>query len=66
MAGNFPERPRVCVCVCIYIYIYIYIYILRVLVLMYVRSEIQLLTDFHKITFEDAIKDHTTLVFFTW
>jgi len=56
MAGYFPERPRVCVCVCV----------LRVSILMFVRCEIQLLTDFHKITFEDAIKDHTTLVFLTW
>ena len=47
---------RVCVCVCI----------LRVSVLIFVPCEIKLLTDFHKITFEDAIKHHTTLVFLTW
>jgi hypothetical protein len=29
-------------------------------------TELQLLTDFHKTTFEDVIKDHTTSVFLTW
>jgi len=43
------------VCVCV----------LRVSILIFVRCEIQMLTDFHKITF-DAIKDHATLVILTW